>query len=127
MAPPGKHAVHAYVAANEPYGLWEGMDRRSEEYKALKKERAEVLYRALENVIPDIRQRVELELIGTPLTHERFTRRCAAFARITETILLQHCPCTHDAVLSQTRLAGARTSFGVGGEGATEDAAGGRG
>jgi len=75
MAPPGKHAVHAYVAANEPYGLWEGMDRRSEEYKALKKERAEVLYRALENVIPDIRQRVELELIGTPLTHERFTRR----------------------------------------------------
>jgi len=75
LAPPGKHCVHAYVAANEPYDLWRGLDRRSEAYKALKRERAEVLYRSLERVIPDIRQRVELELIGSPLTHERFCRR----------------------------------------------------
>ena len=26
---------------------------------------------ALERVIPDIRQRTELKMIGTPLTHER--------------------------------------------------------
>ncbi|KAK3281303.1 hypothetical protein CYMTET_10900, partial [Cymbomonas tetramitiformis] len=75
LAPDGKHVVHAYTAGNEPYSIWEGMDRNSPEYKALKKERAECLYAALENVIPDIRSRVEVEMIGTPLTHERFLRR----------------------------------------------------
>ncbi|KAL6760779.1 hypothetical protein V8C86DRAFT_3017971 [Haematococcus lacustris] len=75
MAPPGKHVVHAYFAANEPYEAWAGMDRRSPEYKRLKQERAEPLYKALERVIPDIRQRAELTLIASPLTHERFLRR----------------------------------------------------
>lgn len=32
-------------AANEPYELWEGMDRRSQEYKALKEERADALWK----------------------------------------------------------------------------------
>ena len=36
LAPPGKALVHAYTAGNEPYSLWEGLDRRSEEYKQLK-------------------------------------------------------------------------------------------
>jgi phytoene dehydrogenase-like protein len=30
---------------------------------------------ALERFIPDVRQRAELVLVGTPLTHERFLRR----------------------------------------------------
>jgi phytoene dehydrogenase-like protein len=30
---------------------------------------------ALEKVIPDIRARAEVTLIGTPLTHERFLNR----------------------------------------------------
>ncbi|KAF5837057.1 hypothetical protein DUNSADRAFT_4890 [Dunaliella salina] len=72
LAPPGKAVVHAYYAANEPYDLWKGMDTKSPEYKALKEERAEGLWQALEKVIPDIRKRAELTLIGTPLTHERF-------------------------------------------------------
>eukprot|EP00897_Mesotaenium_endlicherianum_P004038 jgi/Mesen1/3662/ME000202S02750 len=75
LAPPGKHVVHAYTAGNEPYSIWEGMDRKSEEYAKLKAERAEVLWRALERAIPDIRQRTEFEIIGTPLTHERYLRR----------------------------------------------------
>ena len=33
---PGKAVVHAYTAGNEPYSLWEGLDRRSQEYKQLK-------------------------------------------------------------------------------------------
>ena len=49
--------------------------RTSEEYKQLKKERAQVLYKAIERVIPDLRERIEVELIGSPLTHERFLRR----------------------------------------------------
>ena len=36
LAPPGKAVVHAYTAGNEPYSLWEGLDRRSQEYKQLK-------------------------------------------------------------------------------------------
>lgn len=36
LAPPGKALVHAYTAGNEPYELWEGLDRRSPEYQRLK-------------------------------------------------------------------------------------------
>ena len=28
--------MHAYTAGNEPYSLWEGLDRRGKEYKMLK-------------------------------------------------------------------------------------------
>lgn len=51
------------------------MNRTSEEYKRQKQERAEVMWRALERIIPDIRERCEVTLVGTPLTHERFLRR----------------------------------------------------
>ena len=36
---------------------------------------SQALWRALERVIPDIRQRCQVSLIGTPLTHERYLRR----------------------------------------------------
>lgn len=75
LAPPGTIVVHAYGAGNEPYDIWEGMDRRSEEYKQLKDKRATVLWRAVESVIPDARDRVLIDLTGSPLTHERFLRR----------------------------------------------------
>ena len=29
MAPPGKHVIHAYVPATEPYEWWSGLDRGS--------------------------------------------------------------------------------------------------
>jgi phytoene dehydrogenase-like protein len=75
QAPPGRHVVHAYTAGNEPYGVWEGLDRRSPRYRELKEERSQVLWEALEVVIPDVRQRTEVALVGTPLTHERYLRR----------------------------------------------------
>ncbi|MEO1070561.1 MAG: NAD(P)/FAD-dependent oxidoreductase [Cyanobacteria bacterium J06638_6] len=74
LAPAGKHTIHVYTPATEPYELWQGLDRRSPEYAALKQARAEPLWQALERIIPDVRQRVEVELVGTPLTHERFLR-----------------------------------------------------
>ena len=55
--------------------VWEGVQRGSAEYEELKTARAEPLYAAIEKFIPDIRERVELELIGSPLTHARFLRR----------------------------------------------------
>jgi carotene isomerase len=75
LAPPGKQTIHVYTPGNEPYALWQGMDRRSEAYQQQKQERAEVMWQALERIIPDIRSRCEVTLVGTPLTHERYLRR----------------------------------------------------
>lgn len=44
-------------------GLLAGLERGSPEYKALKEERSQVLWRAVERVIPDIRQRTEIEMV----------------------------------------------------------------
>lgn len=75
LAPPGKHTVHVYTPGNEPYPLWAGLDRHSVEYAQLKQQRAEVMWQALARIIPDIRNRCDLTLVGTPLTHGRFLRR----------------------------------------------------
>jgi len=77
LAPEGKHVLHAYVPATEPYEWWEGLDRNSEEYKKKKDEAADFLWSAIETYVPDARKRaVEGTVqIGTPLTHERFLRR----------------------------------------------------
>lgn len=75
LAPAGKHNIHVYTPGNEPYQVWAGLDRRSEAYQKLKQERAEIMWQGLERVIPDIRERTELTLVGTPITHQRFLRR----------------------------------------------------
>lgn len=75
LAPPGKAVIHAYTAGNEPWEIWESTPPGSEGYKALKKERTQCLWEALERVIPDIRDRAELVLEGSPHTHARFLRR----------------------------------------------------
>ncbi|NEO25772.1 MAG: carotene isomerase, partial [Kamptonema sp. SIO4C4] len=72
LAPPGKHVIHAYTPATEPYELWEGMQRNRPAYQQQKEARAGILWQALARMIPDIRDRCETTLIGTPLTHERF-------------------------------------------------------
>ena len=41
----------------------------------MKEERSQGVWRALEKVIPDVWERAELTLVGTPLTHSRFVRR----------------------------------------------------
>ncbi|MBD2004595.1 MULTISPECIES: phytoene desaturase family protein [Cyanophyceae] len=69
LAPVGNHVVHAYTL--EPYEGW----RRDERYEERKKERSQSLFRALERVIPNIRDHIVLELIGTPLTHAYYLRR----------------------------------------------------
>lgn len=88
LAPAGKMVVHAYGAANEPYELWQGMRRSSAEYAALKQERAQALWEAVERVIPDVRARAEVALIGSPLTHESFNRRPrGTYGAATESLL----------------------------------------
>ncbi|MEK0191759.1 NAD(P)/FAD-dependent oxidoreductase [Microcoleus anatoxicus] len=69
LAPPGHHAIHAYTL--EPYEGWE----YGELYQQKKQERSQSLFTALEKIIPDLRRRIVLESIGTPLTHARFLHR----------------------------------------------------
>jgi phytoene dehydrogenase-like protein len=69
LAPAKHHVVHAYTL--EPFAGWQ----RDDTYENRKRQKAEPLFRALERVIPDICDRVVLELIGTPLTHARYLRR----------------------------------------------------
>jgi len=74
LAPEGKIMLHAYMCANEPYEKWEGQ-RRGAEYEAMKDKEAEALWSAIERIIPDARERADVALVGSPLTHERFLRR----------------------------------------------------
>lgn len=71
--------VHAYGAGNEPYDDWKGMKRNSKEYQETKAKAAEYLYesvsRALDISVKEIKERAEVSMIGTPLTHERFLLR----------------------------------------------------
>ena len=75
LAPEGYMIIHAYGAGNEPYHVWEGLKRNSPEYAALKEERSQVLWRAIESIIPDVRKRIVMDMVGSPITHERFLRR----------------------------------------------------
>ncbi|MDJ0703308.1 MAG: NAD(P)/FAD-dependent oxidoreductase [Leptolyngbyaceae cyanobacterium MO_188.B28] len=69
LAPSGCHLIHAYTL--EPWTGW----RRDQTYESRKQERAQPLFRALEKIIPDLKSRIVLTLIGSPLTHQRFLRR----------------------------------------------------
>jgi len=69
LAPAGHHVIHAYTL--EPFTGWE----RDRAYAQKKEARSQPLFRALERIIPDLRQRIVLQLIGTPLTHAHYLRR----------------------------------------------------
>ncbi|RYR76003.1 hypothetical protein Ahy_A01g000595 [Arachis hypogaea] len=77
MAPPGKHVLHAYIPGTEPFELWEGLERTSPEYRKLKAERSEVIWKAVERVLGEgfRREKCEVKLVGSPLTHRRYLRR----------------------------------------------------
>jgi len=75
VCPEGKHVIHVYSSGGEPYEPWEKLTPGTDEYEAYKKERVEVLFRAVERAIPDIRDRLEFSIVGSPLAHEAFLRR----------------------------------------------------
>lgn len=75
LCPEGKHVIHVYSSGGEPYEPWEKLEVGSPEYEAYKEDRAQVLWEAVERCIPDIRDRVEFSIIGSPLAHEAFLRR----------------------------------------------------
>ncbi|MGG6266825.1 phytoene desaturase family protein [Leptolyngbya sp. AN10] len=69
LAPADHHVVHAYTL--EPFDGW----IKDSGYEEKKKARSHSLFKAVQKVIPDLSDRIVLELIGTPLTHARYLRR----------------------------------------------------
>jgi phytoene dehydrogenase-like protein len=47
LAPQGKHTLHAYYPATEPYSPWASLDRNSQEYADFKEARAQVQLQCL--------------------------------------------------------------------------------
>ena len=64
LAPKGKHTLHAYLPATEPFEIWQNLKQGTPEYEQLKKERSQVLWKAVERIIPDIRSRIEIEMVS---------------------------------------------------------------
>jgi phytoene dehydrogenase-like protein len=97
LAPEGYHIVHAYTAASDNFDEWAPFQEetgkvgsspnsvtsqaygRKAGYEELKAEKAEALWKAIECVIPDVRERAKrpgsVVMIGTPLTHRRYNQR----------------------------------------------------
>lgn len=75
LAPPGYHCLHAYTPATEPWEDWKDLKEGSDEYLRKKEQAKEFLLKAVEKQVPDIRERIVLEMVGTPLTHKRFLRK----------------------------------------------------
>lgn len=100
LAPDDYHVIHAYTAASENFDDWNpfldelkesgkvgaspnagvaSKYNRVEGYEKLKNEKAEALWKAVECVIPDVRERAarkgSVVMVGTPLTHRRYNQR----------------------------------------------------
>jgi phytoene dehydrogenase-like protein len=74
LAPAGHHVLHGYTPANEPWELWRDLEPGTAAYDTLKHERCSLFREVLMAIIPDLEDRVVLELQGTPRTHQRFLR-----------------------------------------------------
>ena len=63
LAPEGKHVIHAYTPGNEPLDLWQGLEQLG--VQEAQGGTSQVLWRAVEKAIPDVRDRVEMSFVGT--------------------------------------------------------------
>jgi phytoene dehydrogenase-like protein len=75
VRPECKHVIHVYSSGGEPYEPGEKPTPGSTEYEAYKEDQTKVLWQAVERCIPDVRERLEFSIIGSPLSHEAFLRR----------------------------------------------------
>ncbi|MGF1489114.1 MAG: phytoene desaturase family protein [Prochloraceae cyanobacterium] len=69
LAPAGRYVVHAYTL--EPFSGW----KKDDGYQDKKLARSQSLFKAVRKIIPDLDSRIELQLIGSPLTHSFYLRR----------------------------------------------------
>lgn len=73
-APAGHQVLHGYTPANEPWEIWKDLEPGSEAYESMKRQRCGVFHQVFDRLVPDWRQRVVIELQGTPLSHRHFLR-----------------------------------------------------
>ena len=73
LAPPGKHVVHAFVTAE--VDEWNHFTRGSESYRIAKEEFADPIISRIESILPGLSKAIELKVLATPLTHERYLSR----------------------------------------------------
>ena len=73
LAPVGKHIVHAFVTGEVEQ--WEHFERGSSAYLAAKEAFAETVISRTERILPGLSKAIELKVLATPLTHERYLNR----------------------------------------------------
>ena len=73
LAPAGKHIVHAFVTGEVEE--WQQYERGSSAYLAAKEECAAGIIARTEKILPGLSKAVELKVLATPLTHERYLNR----------------------------------------------------
>lgn len=71
LAPPRHHIIHTFT----PSWMEDWQDLPAPDYRARKAEAAAQLIRRLEQIIPDLKDHIQLQEVGTPKTHRRFLGR----------------------------------------------------
>ncbi len=73
LAPPGKHIVHAFVTGEVEE--WQHLERGSNAYLEAKEAFAAGVIARTEKILPGLSKAIELKVLATPLTHERYLNR----------------------------------------------------
>ncbi|NTV97601.1 MAG: NAD(P)-binding protein [Chlorobiaceae bacterium] len=73
LAPPGKHTIHAFVTAEAE--AWEQFTRGSAPYREAKESLAASVISRTEQILPGLSKALELKVLASPLTHERYLNR----------------------------------------------------
>ena len=73
LAPPGKHIVHAFVTAEADQ--WQHYDRQNGAYRDAKETLAASIISRTERILPGLSNAIELKVLATPLTHQRYLNR----------------------------------------------------
>ena len=73
LAPPGKHIIHAFVTSET--SEWDRYERGGEAYRQAKERYADSLIARTEKILPGLSNAVELRILATPQTHERYLNR----------------------------------------------------
>ena len=73
LAPEGRHVIHAFVT--DETSRWSHLDRGDVSYRKAKEDFASSLLRRTEKILPGLSDAVELRVLATPLTHERYLNR----------------------------------------------------
>ncbi|TLU87583.1 MAG: FAD-binding protein [Chlorobium sp.] len=73
LAPPGKHIIHTFVTGE--YEQWRHYERGSTAYRTAKDEMAAAIIARTERILPGLSTAVEVKVLATPLTHERYLSR----------------------------------------------------